>query len=246
MAFRLAPRDDRFYSMFAGAAANLVTAAALLGDQLAAALDARPEIAARMHDVEHAADDATHEIFSAVNTTFVTPFDREDIYALAGRIDDVMDHMDEAADLDRALRARRAARRARQTRSTSSSACRRADAAGDAEAAHAAGARRLLDRDQPARERGRQRYRRLLAKLFSGEYEASRCSSSRTSSTRSRRAIDAFERSPTRSSDRRQGVLSVQTSVIVVPVVVVALAFDYTNGFHDAANAIATSSRPAL
>jgi uncharacterized protein len=99
MAFRLTPRDDRFYSMFAAAAANLVTAAGLLGDQLAATLDVRPEIAARMHDVEHAADDATHEIFSTVNSTFVTPFDREDIYALAGRIDDVMDHMDAAADL---------------------------------------------------------------------------------------------------------------------------------------------------
>jgi uncharacterized protein len=99
MPFRLTPRDDRFYTMFAAAAANLVTGAALLGDQLAAGLDARPAIAARMHDVEHAADDVTHEIFSTVNSTFVTPFDRDDIYQLAGRIDDVMDHMDAAADL---------------------------------------------------------------------------------------------------------------------------------------------------
>ncbi len=76
-----------------------MTAAAPLGEQLAAGPDARPAIAARMHDVEHAADDATHEIFSTVNDTFVTPFDREDIYQLAGRIDDVMDHMDAAADL---------------------------------------------------------------------------------------------------------------------------------------------------
>jgi uncharacterized protein len=99
MAWRLTPKDDRFYTMFAGAAENLVTGVRLLEEQLAAPVDDRPELAVRMHETEHAGDDATHEIFSAVNTTFVTPFDREDIYALAGRLDDVLDHMDAAADL---------------------------------------------------------------------------------------------------------------------------------------------------
>jgi predicted phosphate transport protein (TIGR00153 family) len=99
MPFRLTPRDDRFYDMYATAATNLVTGAALLREQLAAPVDARPAVAARIHDVEHAADDVTHTIFSTVNSTFVTPFDRSDMYALAGRIDDVMDHMDAAADL---------------------------------------------------------------------------------------------------------------------------------------------------
>src|SRR3954454_4360098 len=99
MAWRLTPRDDRFYDMFAKAAENLVIGARLLHQQLAAPADARPELAAQMHETEHAGDDATHEIFSAVNTTFVTPFDREDIYHLAGRLDDVLDHMDAAADL---------------------------------------------------------------------------------------------------------------------------------------------------
>ena len=99
MAWRLTPKDDRFYSMFADAAENLVTGASLLSEQLTAPVDARPAIAAKMHETEHAGDDTTHDIFSAVNTTFVTPFDREDIYALAGRLDDVLDHMDAAADL---------------------------------------------------------------------------------------------------------------------------------------------------
>jgi predicted phosphate transport protein (TIGR00153 family) len=99
MAWRLTPRDDRFYAMFTTAATNLVTGAKLLGEQIAAKLDDRPEIAARMRDAEHAGDDVTHEIFSTVNSTFVTPFDREDIYNLAGRLDDVLDHMDAAADL---------------------------------------------------------------------------------------------------------------------------------------------------
>jgi len=99
MAWRLTPKDDRFYTLFAAAAENLVTGVRLLEEQLAAPVDDRPELAVRMHETEHAGDDATHEIFSAVNTTFVTPFDREDMYALAGRLDDVLDHMDAAADL---------------------------------------------------------------------------------------------------------------------------------------------------
>jgi predicted phosphate transport protein (TIGR00153 family) len=99
MALRLTPRDDRFYTMFATAATNLVTGASLLAEQISAKVDERPEVAARMRDAEHAGDDVTHDIFSTVNATFVTPFDREDIYQLAGRLDDVLDHMDAAADL---------------------------------------------------------------------------------------------------------------------------------------------------
>jgi predicted phosphate transport protein (TIGR00153 family) len=99
MALRFTPRDDRFYTMFEAAAKNVVVGAALLREQVGAKVDDRPEIAARMRDAEHAGDDITHEIFSTVNATFVTPFDREDIYQLAGRIDDVLDHLDAAADL---------------------------------------------------------------------------------------------------------------------------------------------------
>jgi predicted phosphate transport protein (TIGR00153 family) len=99
MALRLTPRDDRFYTMFSGAARNLVTGARLLQEQVSADVDARPALAAQMRDAEHAGDDATHEIFRTVNATFVTPFDRQDIYALAGGLDDVLDHMDAAADL---------------------------------------------------------------------------------------------------------------------------------------------------
>jgi predicted phosphate transport protein (TIGR00153 family) len=99
MAFRFTPRDDRFYDMFAKAAGHLIVGAKLLGELIEATPQARPAIATRMRDAEHAADDATHEILRTVNSTFVTPFDRADIYELASRLDDVMDHMDAAADL---------------------------------------------------------------------------------------------------------------------------------------------------
>ncbi len=99
MALRFTPRDDRFYTMFEAAAKNLVGGANLLREQVGSRVDDRPAVAARMRDTEHAGDDITHEIFSTVNSTFVTPFDREDIYQLAGRIDDILDHLDAAADL---------------------------------------------------------------------------------------------------------------------------------------------------
>ena len=55
-------------------------------------------LASAMHEAENAADDTTHEIIKLVNSTFITPFDREDIYALASSLDDVMDFMEEAVD----------------------------------------------------------------------------------------------------------------------------------------------------
>jgi predicted phosphate transport protein (TIGR00153 family) len=96
---RLTPRDTRFYGMFAESARHLVTGAALLSELLAADPAMREPIAERMRAAEHAADETTHRIMSTVNSTFITPFDREDIYALASRLDDVMDAMDAAVDL---------------------------------------------------------------------------------------------------------------------------------------------------
>jgi uncharacterized protein len=98
VAFRLRPVDTTFYDLFTRQADHLVVGAALLGEVLGAGTD-REALAQRMRDAEHAADDTTHEIVRRVNTTFVTPFDREDIYALASELDDVMDFMEEAVDL---------------------------------------------------------------------------------------------------------------------------------------------------
>ncbi|MGN6243992.1 MAG: DUF47 domain-containing protein [Motilibacteraceae bacterium] len=99
MAFRLTPRDTAFYDQFAAAAAHLVTGAQLLREIVDAPRDTREDLRRRMRDAEHAADDTTHDTIRRLNSSFITPFDREDIYALAGRLDDVMDHMDAVADL---------------------------------------------------------------------------------------------------------------------------------------------------
>jgi predicted phosphate transport protein (TIGR00153 family) len=98
VAFRLRPVDTTFYDLFAQQADHLVVGADLLSQMLEIGID-REAVAQRMRDAEHAADDTTHEIVRRVNTTFVTPFDREDIYSLASELDDVMDFMEEAVDL---------------------------------------------------------------------------------------------------------------------------------------------------
>lgn len=98
MAFRFRPVDASFYDLFTEAAQHLVVGAGLLADMLAQGADEKA-VASLMRDAEHAADETTHAIIKRVNSTFVTPFDREDIYALASGLDDVMDMMDEAVDL---------------------------------------------------------------------------------------------------------------------------------------------------
>lgn len=96
---RLTPRDTRFYELFGAAADNLLEGAELLGELVDAVPAERSVVATRIKAVEHAGDETTHAIMHALNTSFITPFDREDIAQLAGRLDDVLDAMEAAADL---------------------------------------------------------------------------------------------------------------------------------------------------
>ncbi len=98
MGLRLRPVNTEFYDLFVEAAEHLVVGVALVAEMLAESADVEG-VAARMRTAEHAADETTHAIVRMVNSTFVTPFDREDIYALASGLDDVMDEMEEAVDM---------------------------------------------------------------------------------------------------------------------------------------------------
>ncbi|MGH3094639.1 MAG: DUF47 domain-containing protein [Streptosporangiales bacterium] len=98
MRLRLTPRDQVFYEMFTQSAANILTGSRLLVELFSDDAD-RAEIAGKMRACEHTGDDLVHGIMQRINQTFVTPFDREDIYRLAGELDDVMDFMEAAADL---------------------------------------------------------------------------------------------------------------------------------------------------
>jgi uncharacterized protein len=100
VAFRLTPKEDGFYELFGVSAGHLVNAAKELTNLLAVEnAEERRAVVERLHDLEHLGDESTHEIMRRVNSSFITPFDREDIYALASRLDDCMDYMEEAADL---------------------------------------------------------------------------------------------------------------------------------------------------
>jgi predicted phosphate transport protein (TIGR00153 family) len=96
--FQVIPRSHDFYELFDRAAANMAETAELLSKLLADFRD--PEAAhAEIRQREHEGDEITHEIMRALNTTFVTPFDREDIHRLASSVDDILDGMEAVADL---------------------------------------------------------------------------------------------------------------------------------------------------
>jgi predicted phosphate transport protein (TIGR00153 family) len=103
MAFRLIPREERFYSDFQALADELKRGARLLEEMVA---PERPiwDKADEIKEVEHKCDFLTHEIIQRLNRTFVTPLDREDIFALARSLDDVMDAIDASASLVRLYR----------------------------------------------------------------------------------------------------------------------------------------------
>ena len=88
MVFRLIPREERFFDLFEEQARNIVAAAARLREMIFDFSDARRS-PWRSRKLEHAGDVLTHDLIRKINTTFVTPFDREDVYALASRLDDV-------------------------------------------------------------------------------------------------------------------------------------------------------------
>ncbi len=91
------PREHRFYDLFEQQATTIVRSAGLLEQALADVAD----LAAcqrQIKDLEHQGDEITHEIVLTLHRTFVTPFDHEDIYALASGLDDILDYIEEVAD----------------------------------------------------------------------------------------------------------------------------------------------------
>lgn len=99
MRFRwLKPDKPVFYDLFAKAGRNLVEGAETLAGVTGQDSDFAG-ISARLRTLESDSDELTYQLTEAVNSTFVTPFDRSDIYRLADALDDVMDHIEAAADL---------------------------------------------------------------------------------------------------------------------------------------------------
>ncbi len=91
---RLLPRDERFFDLFTAVAQRTVEASGLLKDMLAAEPTRRGPIVDQIKRLEHECDQLTHEVVTRLDKTFITPLDREDIHALAGGLDDVIDLID--------------------------------------------------------------------------------------------------------------------------------------------------------
>ena len=98
MRLSLVPRPAEFYDLFTEAGANALTAA----QKAETRIREFPNSSVTQADVkavEHEGDRITRDLIQLLNTQYVTPFDREDIFALATAIDDVVDHIEEATDL---------------------------------------------------------------------------------------------------------------------------------------------------
>ena len=91
---RLIPQDARFFDLFNRSAENTLEGARLLDDMLNNYVDVERKTR-HLKDIEHTGDEITHEVFGALNRTFVTPIDREDISNLASSLDDVIDWIEE-------------------------------------------------------------------------------------------------------------------------------------------------------
>jgi uncharacterized protein len=93
----LLPRDRTFFDLFIEAGENTLKASRLL-DRMMATWPDSGDLSKRVVDAEHEGDRITHAIVQRLNSTFVTPIDREDIYGLATQMDDIVDYTEEAAD----------------------------------------------------------------------------------------------------------------------------------------------------
>ena len=95
--FNLIPKEVRFFDYFEQQSQQIIKAGTLLSELVHNFADARAKAFA-IKEVEHAGDQITHEMFRRLNTTFITPIDREDIHDLATRLDDVLDFIEAVAE----------------------------------------------------------------------------------------------------------------------------------------------------
>jgi len=188
---RLTPREDSYYELFADSANNLVTASRLLVEIISDGAD-REALAEKMRACEHTGDERTHAIMRRLNESFVTPFDREDIYKLASNLDDVMDFMEAAADLIVLYQIGHLPKEVvRQVEVL--------ERAAELTAEAMPRLRSMKNLDEYWIEINRlenqadQTYRRLLAKLFNGEYDALTVMKMKEVIDQLEAAADAFE-----------------------------------------------------
>jgi predicted phosphate transport protein (TIGR00153 family) len=94
----LVPQKREFFDLYNRAAANAVAIAHALIDLLEQFPERAEERMRDIKELEHEGDRLTHEVIDLLNRTFVTPFDRDDMYRLSTALDDICDHVDDSAE----------------------------------------------------------------------------------------------------------------------------------------------------
>ncbi|MBX3289033.1 MAG: DUF47 family protein [Acidobacteria bacterium] len=97
MAFSFLPREDEYFLYFTQMTSKIQEAAKILTEMVNDDNGDRMLYIKRIKEVEHACDDLMHQITTKLNKSFITPFDREDIYTLAVALDDICDYIDAGA-----------------------------------------------------------------------------------------------------------------------------------------------------
>ena len=95
--FNFLPKEEQYFSFFAQMTSYISDAARVLVEMLSDKSGEYGEHAKRIKAIEHSCDDLAHSISTKLNKSFITPFDREDIYMLASALDDIVDLIDDAA-----------------------------------------------------------------------------------------------------------------------------------------------------
>ncbi|GIH12370.1 DUF47 domain-containing protein [Rugosimonospora africana] len=173
MRFRLRPSDNSFYEFFSRAAQNLVTGTELLAELILPGADIQA-ISERLVEVEHDSDAITHDLYQKINSTFIAPFDREDIYRLGSNLDDVMDHLEAVGSLVYLYGLTKMPALPREMHEMVDVLDRQARVTADA-MPRLKGLKDLEDywvECNRLENEGDRAYRMLLVRLFSGEYDA--------------------------------------------------------------------------
>lgn len=96
MAFSLLPREDQYFALFSQMSAKIQEASKILVEMMQASDADYESLSRKIKDVEHECDELTHTVTTKLNKSFITPFDREDIYTLSVALDDICDYIDAA------------------------------------------------------------------------------------------------------------------------------------------------------
>ncbi|MGZ4103689.1 MAG: DUF47 domain-containing protein [Actinomycetota bacterium] len=192
MRIRLFPKDPAFFDLFTSSAENTVEGAKLYLDMCE---KYENPIASHklIREKEHQGDEYTHEIIRHLNTTFVTPFDREDIHALASGLDDIMDFVEAAADIF-------VLHQIEQPTETATEQARILVRITEEVAAGVRGLRKFKDLEKHwdaidrIENEGDRIYRRAVAELFSGDHKALEVLKWKELYEQAEEAIDACEK----------------------------------------------------